>query len=174
MGRGLQPHWGTRGGLGEGLLGFRGHHGELGAGGRADPGSRAEVAGGGGPASWSQWVTGRAGAQGAAEQQEGGSEDAESISGEPPPPPTAAWAPGFRPPQGNMWKLWAGRHGFCGCGQAQAQLAGLRRVLGLELDGAWPVSCRDRARDVTGRGGRRALQVDRGRALVVDGPGCHG
>lgn len=36
MGRGLQPHWGTRGSRGEGLLGFRGHHGELGAGGRAD------------------------------------------------------------------------------------------------------------------------------------------
>lgn len=113
MGRGLRPHWGTRGGIGEGLSGFRGHHGELGASNWADPGSRAAVVGGGGPAIWSQWVTGRAGAQGTAEQQDGGSEDAESFRGEPhpPPPPTAAWAPGVRAAAGQhveavAWPAW--------------------------------------------------------------------
>lgn len=87
---------------------------------------------------------------------------ASGASPTPHPRPQLPGHQGSGQTQGSTWKLWPGRRGSCGCGQVQAQLAGLRRDLGLELDGAWPVSCRDRARAVTGRGGRRALQVDGG------------
>lgn len=47
----------------------------------------------------------------------------------------------------------AGGRGSCRCGPVQAHLAGLKRDLGLELGGAWLVSCRDWASAGTGRGG---------------------
>ena len=151
--------------LGEGLSGCGGHRGELGAGGQADLGSRAEVGVGGRPVSWSrravQGVTGRAGARGLAEQRAGGSEDAESFTASPPPLPRSCLCTRGRVGHGTAGGgRGPGGHGSCRCGPVQAQLEGLRRDLGLELDGAWLVSCRDRARAVTDRGGCRALEVD--------------